>query len=195
MDVAVDSTDREDTMRTPIRLVLALAILALAVPAAAQSDPNPPAGTRAFRHGGGAEGPRFGHHGMHPPGRPVITMMLRHRDNLALTPEQVARLEQLRVDFARDAIRRGADLRIAELDLMLLQRADPADLAQIETKLREIERLRTDFRLARIRTVEAAKAQLTPEQKTKLRGLLASDPGQFGGRHRRGHDGPGARSL
>jgi Spy/CpxP family protein refolding chaperone len=132
---------------------------------------------------------------MHPAGRPVITMILRHRDNLALAPEQVARLEQLRADFARDAIRRGADLRIAELDLMLLQRADPADLAQIETKLREIERLRTDFRLARIRTVEQAKAQLTPEQKTKLRGLLAPEPGGFGGRHRRGHHEPGPRTL
>ena len=51
-----------------------------------------------------------------------------------------------------------------------------ADLAQVEAKLREIERLRLDLRLARIRTIEQGKAQLTPEQRAKLRSLLADPP-------------------
>lgn len=182
-------------MRTSTRLVLTLGILALAVPAAAQSDRPDPAGPAVFRHGGGPEGPRWGHRGMHPDGRPVIALMLRNRDTLGLTPEQVQRLEQLRADFVRDAIRRGADLRIAEVDLMQLRNAEPADLAQIETKLREIERLRTDLRLARIRTVEGAKGQLTPEQRAKLRSLLAERPQPYRGRHGERPPEPGARAL
>ena len=181
-------------MRTTTRLLVTLGVLALTVPAAAQSElPNP--GNPGAFHRGGPDGPRWGHREMHAVARPVITLMLRNRDALGLAPEQVQRLEQLRADFLRDAIRRGADLRIAEVDLMMLRQAEPADLAQIEPKLREIERLRTDLRLARIRTVEDAKSQLTPEQRAKLRTLLAEQPGPRRGRHPTGSREPEARTL
>src|SRR5581483_7154027 len=55
-----------------------------------------------------------------PAERPVISFMLDHRDELALTPDQVSRLESLRRDFARAAVRRDADIRIAEMDLAAL---------------------------------------------------------------------------
>ncbi len=106
--------------------------------------------------------------------RPLITFMLRHRDELGLSTGQVQTLERLRTDFQREAIRREADLRVAEIDGGTLLNADPVDLGQVEAKLREIERMRTDFTLARIRTIEQGKAQLTPEQRTKLQALLAT---------------------
>ncbi len=108
--------------------------------------------------------------------RPLITLMLRHRDELGLSPEQVQKLERLRADFQREAVRREADLRIAEMDLATLLDADTADLSQVEAKVREIERLRADLRLARIRTIEQGKAQLTAEQRVRLRALLAEPP-------------------
>ena len=106
-------------------------------------------------------------------------MILRHRDELALSAAQVQSLEKLRGDYMREAIRRDADRKIARLDLLALMRPDPADptkavdMAQVEAKVREIEKLRADLQLARIRTIEAGKAQLTPDQRTKLNGLLA----------------------
>lgn len=105
--------------------------------------------------------------------RPLITLMLRHREELGLSPEQVQGLERLRAAFQREAIRRDADLRLAEMDLATLLDTEPADLAQVEAKLQEIERGRTELRLARIRTIEQGKALLTPEQRGKLRTLLA----------------------
>jgi len=78
----------------------------------------------------------------------------------------------LRLDATRELIRRGADLRVAELELRALRRSEPVDLTPVEQKLREIERLRTDLRLQTIRAVEGAKAQLTPDQRTKLRTLF-----------------------
>lgn len=59
------------------------------------------------------------------------------------------------------------------MDLSALQEADPLDFKQVEAKVREIEELRADFRLARIRTIEQGKAQLSPEQREKLQGLIA----------------------
>ncbi len=121
--------------------------------------------------------PHSWHHRTHgdPSGvRPLITFMLRRRDELGLSTGQAQTLERLRTDFQREAIRRVADLRVAEIDVGTLLNADPVDLGQVEAKLREIERMRTDFTLARIRTIEQGKAQLTPEQRTKLQALLAT---------------------
>ena len=108
--------------------------------------------------------------------RPVISLMLVHREELALSAAQVQSLERIRSEFQREAIRRDADLRVAEMDLAALLKTDPVDLAKVEAKIREMERGRADLRLARIRTIEQAKAQLSPEQRAKLVTLLA-EPG------------------
>jgi len=105
--------------------------------------------------------------------RPVITLMLRNRNELGLSPAQVETLERLRADFQREATRREADLRAAEKELAALLDAERVDLAQVETKVREIERQRSDLVLARLRTIEQGKDQLTPDQRSKLRTLLA----------------------
>ncbi len=123
-----------------------------------------------------------GRDGMMGPGspaeRPLITLMLEHRTDLGLTGEQVSRLEALRADFTRAAIRRDAEIRIAELDLATLLEQDPVDLARVEAKVREAAQLRADLRVARLRTLEQGKAVLTTEQKTRLRALLGdSAPG------------------
>ena len=108
-----------------------------------------------------------------PGERPLITLMLGWRQELGLSAAQIERLERLRAEFQRDAIRRDADLRVAEMDLAALLRTDTVDLAAAEAKVREIERLRAETRLARIRAIEEGKMQLTVEQRAKLRTLLA----------------------
>ncbi len=171
-------------MQTRAFVWLFLASMALAAPGAASESANPmPAAHEELGrtldelvgqlHDMGS---RWREHFTHPPSRgerPLITLMLHHRDELGLSPDQVQSLERLRVEFQREAIRREADLRIAEMELTTLLDADAADLQQVEAKLRAIERLRADLRLARIRTIEQGKAQLSPEQRQKLRTLLA----------------------
>jgi Spy/CpxP family protein refolding chaperone len=117
-----------------------------------------------------------------PAERPLITIMLHHRTELGLSPDQVTRLETLRGDFTREAIRRGADIRIAELDLASLLEQDPVDLAKVEGKVREVAQLRADLRVGRFRAVEQGKAILTAEQRTRLQTMLS------GGMH---HGSPG----
>ncbi|MBI3029018.1 MAG: periplasmic heavy metal sensor [Candidatus Rokubacteria bacterium] len=173
-------------MRTHTLVGLFLALLALAAPAAA-SEPAPPI-PAAHDEVGRTWQDLMGrlqeldtrwreHFAPSPRGeRPLISLMLRHKDELGLSPDQVQSLERLRADFQREAIRRDADLRIAEMDLAALLEREPVDLGQVETKVKEIERLRADLRLARIRAIEQGKVQLTPEQRAKLRSLLA-EPG------------------
>ena len=59
------------------------------------------------RGGIGLDGRPMGRMTAEPAERPLITIMLHHRTELGLSPDQVARLETLRADFAREAIRRG----------------------------------------------------------------------------------------
>lgn len=106
-------------------------------------------------------------------------LALRHRQALGLTPAQVDNLRKLGTDSRRDAIKRQANRRLAELDLRTLMMPDPADpnqprdMSKIEAKVRDIEKLRADGRVAQIRTMEQSRQVLTPEQREKLRTLLA----------------------
>jgi len=103
--------------------------------------------------------------------RAPISLMLRNRERLGLTVDQVKQLEQLRNDFAKESIRSDANLRIAEMDLASLLEAQAVDMAQVEAKIRDIDRIRGDLRIARVRSIEKGKAQLSAEQRRKLQEL------------------------
>ena len=108
--------------------------------------------------------------------QPVISLMLRNRERLGLSDDQVKKLEQLRADFEKLSIRNDAELRVAEIDLTNLLQAQNRDLTKIEAKIREIERLRGDLRIERIRAIEKAKGLLTADQRKKLNDLLMDQP-------------------
>jgi Spy/CpxP family protein refolding chaperone len=142
--------------------------------------------------GHGRSGRHGRHHGWSGAERPVIGPALAHRDALGLTAEQVTRLQALRDEFGREAIRREADLRIAEMDLQAILQKEPVDLAQAEAKIREAAQVRTDLRVARLRAIEQGKAVLTAEQRARLEGLVRGGPGQPGPRRTGGARGPEA---
>jgi Spy/CpxP family protein refolding chaperone len=116
-----------------------------------------------------------------PENRPVISQLLSRRDALGLSADQVKKLEQVRDNFERLKIRNNAEVRIVELDIAGLLDKPTVDVAKVETKVREAERLRGDLRIARIKAIEQAKALLTPEQRKKFYDTVeahASRPGR-----------------
>lgn len=104
--------------------------------------------------------------------KPLITIMLRQRQELGLSKQQVQDLEELRDGYEREAIRYEADRRIAEMELQRILKAGTVDLEQVKVKLQEIEHLKAELRLARIRAIEQGKALLSPKQHEKLQALL-----------------------
>lgn len=113
----------------------------------------------------GAIGMMGGGHGGEAP---LITRALEQREQLGLTADQVATLEQARSEFAQDARRRLGEIQAVERELGELLRQPEVDLTRVEAEVREIGRLQGDLRFARIKTLEKGKAVLTPEQRTKL---------------------------
>ncbi len=100
--------------------------------------------------------------------RPTISLILKNKDYLRLTGEQVTKLEQLRDNYQRQSIRSEADTRIIDLDIAALLDKPNVEVPKVEQKIREVEKLRADLRIARVRAVEQAKALLTAEQRKKF---------------------------
>jgi periplasmic protein CpxP/Spy len=193
-------------MRTRGALGAMALVLGLTLPVAAQSPATSDAVQAQMGPGGGGPGmggPGQGGPGMHNErgrggwqkhaghrhmrrGRSIVFMALRNQKELGLSPQQVSSLQQMGMDAGRASIKRRADGQLAKLDLLGLLRAEPVDMAKVEAKIRDIERLKADGAIARIRTNEAAKAQLTPDQREKLKTLRAAR-----WQHRGGGEGGG----
>ena len=112
--------------------------------------------------------------------RPTISLILKSKDYLRLTGEQVAKLEQLRDNYQRQSIRSEADSRIIDLDIAALLDKPNVEVPKVEQKIREVEKLRADLRIARVRAVEQAKALLTAEQRKKFYETLEPRPPRTG---------------
>lgn len=162
-------------MRSPWWLLAAVGLLG-ALPASAQMMGGMGGG---MMQGSGGMGHMMGQSGermrgehmdmAHPHEGAQVTIMLHHRQELNLTPEQVQKLQELRTAFAKESERRTAEIRIGEIDLDSLLQQDRWDPAKIEGTVKQLGTLRTDLRLARLKTIEAGRAVLTPEQLQKLR--------------------------
>jgi Spy/CpxP family protein refolding chaperone len=114
-------------------------------------------------------------------GMPRPSQLVRMlKAELGLSDEQVKQLTQIFSQTTKTGIKQRADLRIAEFELGELLEADPADMGQVEGKLKAIEGLRTTLRLSLIKAHEQAKGVLTPEQRQKLERLHDHLPGMMG---------------
>lgn len=99
--------------------------------------------------------------------RPELRMWDRLR-NLSLDEKQKEVIKEIRSKAEKDTIRKRADIKVAGVELRDILHKDPVDMKAAEAKLKQLESLRTDLKLAHIKTREEIKAQLTPDQRKKL---------------------------
>lgn len=115
------------------------------------------------------------------PEAPWISLTLKHRADLNLTPDQVSALEGLRSQFEQQAAPIQTNLRATEREIYRLLEASPVDLSQVRAKIEQSENLRSELRYLRVEALDNGKTVLTPEQTERLKELLASSQK----RHRR----------
>ena len=111
--------------------------------------------------------------------------------DLGLDENQKEAIREIRTRAKKDAIRKMADVRIAGIELMEILGKDPVDMGAVEAKLKQIESLKTDLHMSRIRTFEEIKTKLTPEQRQKFKTNLTRRSGRHGGWS---HEGKGMMS-
>ncbi|PTL35757.1 hypothetical protein CLG94_08355 [Candidatus Methylomirabilis limnetica] len=105
---------------------------------------------------------RGGHEG------PLISQMLMWQEQLGLSTDQERTLRELRVNFEKESIKRTADIDVTELELNGLLEQDKVDVAKVETLAKKSAMLQAELRVGRVKTIEAGKAVLTPEQTERL---------------------------
>ena len=111
---------------------------------------------------------------------------LDHPEHITLTTEQETALNKAKEQAA--LAKNTADRQVgqAEQELWELTSSDQPDIAKIEAKVREIEKLRGDARIAFIRSVGEASKLLTDEQRKSLTGFAQPHPAASGSAHQHG---------
>ena len=147
-------------------LVLSGIIAALVLVGAALAQPGmgfgPGPDGRGFRN----DGPRRG--GIMRPGA-MGDMMMRGVMLLDLSEEQRDRIATIQANNQKEVVRKHADLRVKEIELGELMRADSPNRSQIEAKIREIGTVKTELQILRTNCFLEVRGQLTDEQIEQLR--------------------------
>jgi Spy/CpxP family protein refolding chaperone len=110
--------------------------------------------------------------------------MESYKDRLGLTDEQAEKFAKVRSDYRKETIKKQADLQVAGVELSELMNEKKVDLGQVEKKLRQIESLKTDLAMYRIKTLFKTKEFLNDAQfeKLKTQSLRMMQHGMMGGR-------------
>ena len=98
---------------------------------------------------------------------------LDHAQHLTLSTEQQKKLNQIKEQALLDKASANRKIQEAEQQLWKSTSTDRPDAEEIQTKVRQVEKLRADQRLAFIRSVGEAAKVLTEEQTKSLLGTAA----------------------
>ena len=116
------------------------------------------------------DGPGMGHRGMSGhKGMQGIQMLLNMEEELALSAEQVTKLEKMKTDFAMEKIDRGAALKKAQVKLRDLMRDDKASETNVNMAIDEVSRLKADIQKMRYNHQKQVQAALSEDQLDKLK--------------------------
>ena len=99
---------------------------------------------------------------------------LDHAEHISLSTDQQAALTKLKERALAAKTASDRQIEQAEQEMATLTSADQPDSAKIEAKVRDIEKLRTNERLAFIRAVGEAANLLTDDQRKFLTGAMQS---------------------
>ncbi len=91
---------------------------------------------------------------------------------LGLDEKQKAEVDRMMTAHMKDAIKKKADLDIAKLELKSILSKDPMDMRAAESKMKEIEAIKTAIFLSHLNVHQEIKSVLTPEQQTKMKNMM-----------------------
>jgi protein CpxP len=125
------------------------------------------------RRPGGNQHAMAGHDGYRQTsvGTHLLRHVLRYKQELGLSDEQIGKLRGLALDADKAGIRANADVLVSERELRSLLWDEKAELAAIEAKVREHESFEATARIIGIKARRDLIGVLTPEQREKRKAL------------------------
>ncbi|UCH93019.1 MAG: hypothetical protein JSV88_22385, partial [Candidatus Aminicenantes bacterium] len=97
--------------------------------------------------------------------------LLRFKDEIGLSGEQVSKIEKMQELFQEAAIRKQADIKIKELKLRTHLKNQQVDRKKMEEMIREVAKMRTDLQIDHMNYLLDLKDLLTPDQIEKIETL------------------------
>ena len=108
------------------------------------------------------------HEGMMERQHHMKMMLMR----LGLDEKQKAEVDRMMTAHMKDVIKKKADLEIAKLELKSILSKDPMDMKAAESKMKEIEAIKTAIFLSHLNVHQEIKSVLTPEQQAKMKDMM-----------------------
>lgn len=146
-------------------------------------------GTSMSRGYGTKESPHQSGHGPHQSASEFIEHILKFKEGMALTEDQVTKLQTIKTDFEKSKIKMKADMQLTSLDLHELLRNDQGDLGAVESKLKSLYEIRAGLYLASVKAGRDAKAVLTDEQRSRMKAVHDRINAHQDGGMTKGHPG------
>ena len=140
-----------------------------------------PHGSSTMGHGKGYSGESMlgGHrmkggkhgrsHGPHQSASKFIDHILKFKDGMAITDDQVDKLQTIKTEFKKTKIRMKAEIQLTSVDLHELLRDDKGSLNEVEAKLKDLYATRAGMYFASVKASRDAKAVLTAEQRSRMK--------------------------
>ncbi|HJT22286.1 MAG TPA: hypothetical protein VJ746_17575 [Nitrospira sp.] len=139
-------------------------------------------------HGGHGHG--HGHGTSH-----LLRHLLKDKQEIGLSDEQVAQLRKTALDADRARIRAEADMKVSERELRSMMWDETAEMAAIEAKVKEKESFEATVQIIGIKAKRDLLSVLTQEQKTKWKALWEQRRNQSRGSMTRAEAGEAARNT
>jgi Spy/CpxP family protein refolding chaperone len=112
-------------------------------------------------------------------GAPLISIALKHKSELNLSNDQVAKLEQIKSNFQSQVTPLHQQMRTVEKEIAGLREQSPADLVKIKSKIQETEKYRSELRYLQYEALDHGQAVLSVQQRDQLKSLVASRQENF----------------
>jgi periplasmic protein CpxP/Spy len=133
-------------------------------------------------HGGsGTHGSYTSHYVQH---------FIRHQKEIGLNDEQVSKLKTLSLEWDKTRIKSLADIEIAEREADAMMHDEKADLAAIESKLKDAAMKEVNLRVTALKMRRDARTVLTPEQREKDKAEHQKKMEQMGEHEKQEHARP-----
>jgi Spy/CpxP family protein refolding chaperone len=108
--------------------------------------------------------------------------MVKHLGELNLDEQQKAAIAEIKSKTMKETITKTAEMHIVQIELHDLLNMDPVDMKAVEEKVKGLATMTGEMHLAHIKAMEECKAKMTPEQRAKLKEIVAAEPVKEGNR-------------
>ncbi len=119
--------------------------------------------------GHGMKGKHGRGHGSHQSASKFIDHILKFKDGMAITDDQVSKLQTIKSGFEKTKIKMKAEIQLTSVDLHDLLRDDKGSLSEVEATLKDLYNTRAGMYFASVKASRDAKAVLTAEQRARMK--------------------------